>query len=234
MTRRTGSWPGRWGSQETDLLPPGDRHWSRDECRPGEVPGQLAGGTSRRTTRRGAAAHRRLARGACRRRRPAAGRRPARHAGDGGLPGRRDRAGLGRRRRPGGYRGPGGDRTSRWSRWPTTFPPTGRGCCGCASRPAPRVPSPIGPPRSSRRAARPARCAACRWTRTGTSAHGRMVTASAMFDPNSAGPETVDDEQATLDLLTHGTLEIEGGWSTRPTPLCTARSRPAGRNPGRR
>jgi len=31
-----------------------------------------------------------------------------------------------------------------------------------------------------------------------------------MFDPNSAGPETVDDEQATLDLLTHGTLEIEG------------------------
>jgi uncharacterized repeat protein (TIGR03843 family) len=31
-----------------------------------------------------------------------------------------------------------------------------------------------------------------------------------MFDPNSAGPETVDGEQATLDLLTHGTLEIEG------------------------
>jgi hypothetical protein len=37
-----------------------------------------------------------------------------------------------------------------------------------------------------------------------------MVTASAMFDPNSAGPETVDAEQATLDLLTHGALEIEG------------------------
>jgi uncharacterized repeat protein (TIGR03843 family) len=37
-----------------------------------------------------------------------------------------------------------------------------------------------------------------------------MVTASAMFDPDSAGPETVDGEQATLDLLTHGTLEIEG------------------------
>jgi uncharacterized repeat protein (TIGR03843 family) len=31
-----------------------------------------------------------------------------------------------------------------------------------------------------------------------------------MFDPDGAGPETVDDEQATLDLLTHGTLEIEG------------------------
>jgi uncharacterized repeat protein (TIGR03843 family) len=31
-----------------------------------------------------------------------------------------------------------------------------------------------------------------------------------MFDPNSAGPETDDGEQATLDLLTRGTLEIEG------------------------
>ena len=31
-----------------------------------------------------------------------------------------------------------------------------------------------------------------------------------MFDPNSAGPETDDGEQAALDLLTHGTLEIEG------------------------
>ena len=33
-----------------------------------------------------------------------------------------------------------------------------------------------------------------------------------MFDPNSAGPETDDGEQATLDLLTRGTLEIEGAW----------------------
>jgi uncharacterized repeat protein (TIGR03843 family) len=31
-----------------------------------------------------------------------------------------------------------------------------------------------------------------------------------MLDPNSAGPETDDGEQATLDLLTQGTLEIEG------------------------
>jgi uncharacterized repeat protein (TIGR03843 family) len=31
-----------------------------------------------------------------------------------------------------------------------------------------------------------------------------------MFDPNSADPETDDGEQATLDLLTRGTLEIEG------------------------
>ena len=31
-----------------------------------------------------------------------------------------------------------------------------------------------------------------------------------MFDANSAGPETEDGEQATLDLLTHGTLDIEG------------------------
>jgi uncharacterized repeat protein (TIGR03843 family) len=31
-----------------------------------------------------------------------------------------------------------------------------------------------------------------------------------MFDPNSAGPEADDGEQAALDLLTHGTLDIEG------------------------
>jgi uncharacterized repeat protein (TIGR03843 family) len=31
-----------------------------------------------------------------------------------------------------------------------------------------------------------------------------------MLDPNSAGPETDDGEQATLDLLTQGMLEIEG------------------------
>ena len=31
-----------------------------------------------------------------------------------------------------------------------------------------------------------------------------------MFDPDSAGPETEDGEQAMLDLLTQGTLEIEG------------------------
>jgi uncharacterized repeat protein (TIGR03843 family) len=31
-----------------------------------------------------------------------------------------------------------------------------------------------------------------------------------MFDPNSAGPEADDGEQAALDLLTHGALDIEG------------------------
>jgi len=31
-----------------------------------------------------------------------------------------------------------------------------------------------------------------------------------MFDPNGAAPESDHGEQATLDLLTHGTLEIEG------------------------
>jgi uncharacterized repeat protein (TIGR03843 family) len=31
-----------------------------------------------------------------------------------------------------------------------------------------------------------------------------------MFDPNRAAPDTEDGEQATLDLLTQGTLEIEG------------------------
>jgi uncharacterized repeat protein (TIGR03843 family) len=54
-----------------------------------------------------------------------------------------------------------------------------------------------------------------------------------MFDPNGAGPETVDDEQATLDLLTHGTLEIEGRLvdASNATLYCTittgrAESRP--------
>ena len=42
------------------------------------------------------------------------------------------------------------------------------------------------------------------------SARGRTVTASAMFDPNSAGPETDHGEQSALDLLTQGTLDIEG------------------------
>jgi uncharacterized repeat protein (TIGR03843 family) len=37
-----------------------------------------------------------------------------------------------------------------------------------------------------------------------------MVTASAMFDTNGAGPQTDDGEQATLELLTQGTLDIEG------------------------
>jgi hypothetical protein len=31
-----------------------------------------------------------------------------------------------------------------------------------------------------------------------------------MLDPNSAGPETDDGEQAALDLLTHGALDVEG------------------------
>jgi uncharacterized repeat protein (TIGR03843 family) len=47
-----------------------------------------------------------------------------------------------------------------------------------------------------------------------------------MFDPNSAGPETEDGEQATLGLLTHGTLEIEGRLvdASNATLYCTIRT----------
>ncbi|HJY56915.1 MAG TPA: hypothetical protein VJ418_11075, partial [Streptosporangiaceae bacterium] len=50
-----------------------------------------------------------------------------------------------------------------------------------------------------------------------------------MFDPDSAGPETDDGEQAALDLLTHGTLEIEGRLvdASNATLYCTIKtSRP--------
>jgi uncharacterized repeat protein (TIGR03843 family) len=42
------------------------------------------------------------------------------------------------------------------------------------------------------------------------SAHGRTVTASAMLDPKRSGPDHADGEQAALDLLASGKLEIEG------------------------
>jgi uncharacterized repeat protein (TIGR03843 family) len=47
-----------------------------------------------------------------------------------------------------------------------------------------------------------------------------------MFDPNSAGPETEDGEQAALDLLTHGTLEIEGRLvdASNATLYCTIKT----------
>jgi uncharacterized repeat protein (TIGR03843 family) len=47
-----------------------------------------------------------------------------------------------------------------------------------------------------------------------------------MFDPNSAGPETDDGEQAALDLLTHGTLEIEGRLvdASNATLYCTIKT----------
>jgi uncharacterized repeat protein (TIGR03843 family) len=47
-----------------------------------------------------------------------------------------------------------------------------------------------------------------------------------MFDPNSAGPETDDGEQARLDLLTHGTLEIEGRLvdASNATLYCTIKT----------
>jgi hypothetical protein len=47
-----------------------------------------------------------------------------------------------------------------------------------------------------------------------------------MFDPDSAGLETDDGEQATLDLLTHGTLEIEGRLvdASNATLYCTIKT----------
>ena len=47
-----------------------------------------------------------------------------------------------------------------------------------------------------------------------------------MFDPDSAGPQTDDGEQATLDLLTTGTLEIEGRLvdASNATLYCTIKT----------
>jgi uncharacterized repeat protein (TIGR03843 family) len=55
-----------------------------------------------------------------------------------------------------------------------------------------------------------------------------------MFDPDSAGPETDDGEQAALDLLTRGTLEIEGRLvdASNATLYCTIKTtRPAPKTP---
>ena len=41
------------------------------------------------------------------------------------------------------------------------------------------------------------------------SAHGRTVTAPAMLEPKRSGPDDKDGEQAALDLLASGKLEIE-------------------------
>jgi len=47
-----------------------------------------------------------------------------------------------------------------------------------------------------------------------------------MFDPNRAAPDTGDGEQATLDLLTQGTLEIEGRLvdASNATLYCTIKT----------
>jgi len=42
------------------------------------------------------------------------------------------------------------------------------------------------------------------------SARGRTVTASAMLDPKRSRPDDKDGEQAALDLLSSGKLEVEG------------------------
>jgi uncharacterized repeat protein (TIGR03843 family) len=53
-----------------------------------------------------------------------------------------------------------------------------------------------------------------------------------MLDPNGAGPETDDGEQAALDLLTHGALDVEGRLvdASNATLYCTITTgRPEGR-----
>src|SRR4029077_5409614 len=100
-------------------------------------------------------------------------------------------------------------------------------------------PSPCARPRSWRRAGRHARCAAFRWTAKGTSARGRTVTAAAMLEPKRAAPDDDDGEQAALDLLANGELEIEGRLvdASNATLYCTIRppgtgSPPRGAGPG--
>jgi hypothetical protein len=63
------------------------------------------------------------------------------------------------------------------------------------------------------------------------SAHGRTVTASAMLDPKRSGPDQADGEQAALDLLASGKLEIEGRLvdASNATLYCTIKT--AGRRP---
>src|SRR6201999_3735549 len=103
-----------------------------------------------------------------------------------------------------------------------------------ASPPAWRAPSPSARPRSSRPAARRARCAGCRWTLTGTSARGRTATASAMLDPDRPQAGSADT-QAVLDLLTNGPLEIEGRLvdASNATMYCTIKTGRRGSRGGR-
>src|SRR5690349_13549459 len=128
---------------------------------------------------------------------------------------------------------------TRSSRWPKRCPRTARECCGCGSpRPRP-VRSRSARCRSWGKGGPHARCAGCRWTRRATSAPGRTATGSAMPEPVSgrraqrpdhparpgrpprgarASRKTVPaadgdgpvEDQAALELLTRGTLEVEG------------------------
>jgi len=64
----------------------------------------------------------------------------------------------------------------------------------------------------------------------GISAHGRMVTASAMLEQKQSAPDDEDGEQATLDLLASGKLEVEGRLvdASNATLYCTIST--SGRN----
>src|SRR5260370_21680499 len=109
-------------------------------------------------------------------------------------------------------------------------PPTGQGCCGSGSRRAPPAPSPSGRPGSSPRAGHRARCAACRWTPTGMSARGRTDTAPPMLEQKRSAPDDDGGEQAALDLLASGQLEIEGRLAdaSNATLYCTITPGPGG------
>ena len=70
----------------------------------------------------------------------------------------------------------------------------------------------------------------------GMSVPGRMVTASAMLEHKRSAPDDDDGEQATLDLLASGKLEIEGRLvdASNATLYCTIpRARGAGGLGGR-
>ena len=68
------------------------------------------------------------------------------------------------------------------------------------------------------------------------SARGRTVTAPAMLEQNRSVPDDDHGEQATLDLLASGKLEVEGRLvdASNATLYCTIRPGPGGSGgPGR-
>src|SRR6266567_2426540 len=113
---------------------------------------------------------------------------------------------------------------------------TGPGCCGCGSRPRWHARSPSGRCRLSARDGRRARSAGCRLTLPGTSARGRTATGPVMPDRPAGRPagrgqraSSADQQDATeaaaLDLLSQGTIEVEGRLvvASNATLYCTIR-----------
>src|SRR5487761_930240 len=134
-----------------------------------------------------------------------------------------------------------------------TFRWTGRACCGCGSRRRQPERSPSAPCGSWRKAGRRAPSAGCRSTRRATSARGKTGTGRVMTDPSTGAPKgrTAGGRKRTegrkrggkpeearpaqgsggigedraIDLLTNGTLEVEGRLVTasNATLYCTVR-----------